>query len=140
MTEHGFTILQHITFDILLPTADVFGDINFAIAAFSSQNIGIGCAMILPVLFSLMFNVYKWFFKDHDSPKEKKLTWILVMLNLWPQYQIVKLLLLIARKKPKCIWKPVQDKIKKDLSFIEPFIEAIPQSFMTMGINYWLTF
>ena len=134
MGENIITILQHTIFGILLPTSDAFGDINFAISAFFSQNPGIGCLMILPVVLNMAFGFYKWFSTDHDTQKEKRFTWLLVVLNLWPQYQVLKLILLILSRKSKDIWKPVQDKIKREISFIEPFIEAIPQFFVSAAV------
>ena len=97
----SFIILQHTIFDILLPTADAFGDINFAIGAFWSQNYAIGCLMILPVIFNMLFNLYKWLSKSHDTQNEKRFTWLFVVLSLWPQYQVFKLILLILRGKSK---------------------------------------
>ena len=134
MGENIITILQHTIFDILLPTSDAFGDIKFAISAFYSQNPGIGCLMILPVVLNTAFTFYKWFSTDHDTQKEKRFTWLLVVLNLWPQYQVLKLILLILREKSKDIWEPVQDKIKREISFIEPFVEAIPQFFVSAAV------
>ena len=134
MGENIITILQHTIFDILLPTSDAFGDIKFAISAFYSQNPGIGCLMILPVVLNTAFTYYKWFSTDHDTQKEKRFTWLLVVLNLWPQYQVLKLILLILRGKSKDIWEPVQDKIKREISFIEPFVEAIPQFFVSAAV------
>ena len=91
---------------ILLPTADVLGDINFVIRALCSHNFGIGCAMILPVLLNIAFNLYKWMSTEYDTQKEKKFTWLLVILNVWPQYQVLKLLLLILCGTPKDVWIP----------------------------------
>ena len=129
-----FTILQLTIFDILLPTGDVIGDINFAIAAFVSKNYGITCLMIFPVLLNMAFTSHKWLSTDFDAQKEKRFSWILVVLNLWPQYQVCKLLFTIFRGKCKDNWEPVKDKIKKELYFIEPFIEAIPQFFVSVAV------
>ena len=134
------TILQHTVFDILLPTTDVFGDINFAVGAFCSQNYGIGCLMLLPVIFNMLFNLYNWSSKNYDTQKEKRFTWLLVVLNLWPQYQVIKLIWLILRGKSKDIWEPMQHKIKTEISFLEPFIEAIPQFFVSIAVFIFLVF
>ena len=138
MIGNTLTVFQHTVFDILLPTSDVFGDINFAISAFSNDHPFIGSLMIFPVLVNIFFNLYKWSSTDHDTQKEKQFTWILALFNLWPQYQVVKLLLKIFRGKSEDVWKPVQDRIKKELSYIEPFIEAIPQLFVQMCVFVFL--
>ena len=134
MAGQIFTILQHTILDILVPTVDVFGDINFAYQAFSTQYYGVGCMMMFPVLLSIIFNFYKWFSTDFDTDKEKRYTWLLVILCMWPQYQVIKLLLSICHGKSKVIWNAMQVKIKTQLSFIEPFVEAIPELFISVSV------
>ena len=134
MAEHVFTTLQHTIMDILIPSSDVITDFIFAIKAFSTQNYYIGCLMMFPMLISMVFNFYKWVSTDFDTEKEKRYTWVLVVLCIWPQYQVIKLLLTIFRGTPKSIWKPMQNRYRKELSYIEPFIEAIPQFFTSMCI------
>ena len=119
MAGQIFTILQHTILEILVPTVDVFGDINFAYKAFSTQHYGIGCLMMFSVLLSVIFNSYKWYTTDFDTDKEKRYTWLLVMLCMWPQYQVIKLLLSIFHGKSKVIWKAMEVKIKTQLSFID---------------------
>ena len=127
-----YSFIQHIIFDILLPTADTFGDVNFAISAFSTQHYGISCLMITPVFFNVLFNAYMWKTTTFDSTNERRFTWILVGLNIWPQYQIAKLLISIIKSKEN--WKERQTKIKNQISYIEPFIEAIPQYIISVCV------
>ena len=129
-----FTILQQTIFDILIPTWDCCSDIIFAFKAFSTENYGIGCLMLFPVLLNVLFTFYKWESTDFDTKKEKRFTWLLVILFIWPQYQVVKVILSILRGKSKDVWNSMQDKHKKDLSYIEPVVEAIPQFFISTGV------
>ena len=92
------SILQDIIFDIALPTADVFGDINFALRALSTGHFGIGFLMTLPVFINFILICFKWKTTDLDTPKEKKFTWLLVFMNVWPQYQIAKLIAIKLKK------------------------------------------
>ena len=138
MYGNFFTVLQHTILDILLPTADVFGDINFAMGAFFTRNVGIGFLMIWPMLLNVMFILRRWFLTDFDNPHEKRFTWLLALLNMWPQYQAFKLILLILRGKPNDKWKPLQSRFKKELSFAEPIIEAVPQFFTSVCVYYLL--
>ena len=96
-----FTILQQTIFNILLPTSDFCGDIIFAFNAFSTENYGICCLMLVPVLLNMLFTFYKWKSTDFDTKKEKQFTWLLVILCVWPQYQVVKVILSIFRGKSK---------------------------------------
>ena len=123
---------------ILLPTTDVLGDINFAIRALCSHNFGIGCAMILPIVLNMAFNLYKWTSTEYDTQKEKRFTWLLVILNVWPQYQVLKLILLILCGTPQEVWLPWKDKIKQELSFTEPFVVAVPQFFISVFVFFLL--
>lgn len=136
----GFTIFQLTLLEILLPTADVFGDIYFAISALRLHIFGTGCLTLLPVILNMICNIYNWFSNDYDTPKERRFTWILVLLNLWPQYQVLKLLLLIIGGKSKEIYLPSKHKIKMELCFTEPFMVAVPQFFISscvgMGLPY----
>ena len=101
MAEHVFTTLQHTIMDILIPSSDVITDFIFAIKAFSTQNYYIGCLMMFPMLISMVFNFYKWVSTDFDTEKEKRYTWVLVVLCIWPQYQVIKLILTIFGVPPK---------------------------------------
>ena len=134
------TVFQLIIFGILLPTADLSGDVNFSFKAFYTRNPLIGCLMITPVIFNMLFNVAMWRTTNFDSRKEKRFTWMLVLMNLWPQYQSLKILISIFRKEPMEQWKPKNDEIAYKLAYIEPFVEAIPQYFISFCVFSLLYF
>ena len=92
MGSNYWTIFQHVVWDIALPTVDTFGDINFAIGAFSTNNIGIGVLMITTVLLNLVFTLCKWKMTRFDGQNEKLFSWLFVFLNMWHQYQVLKLI------------------------------------------------
>ena len=134
MATNIFTIVKLTVLDFLLPTADTYGDINFAVGAFSTKNYQIGCLMASPVILNLLFMCYIWKTTDLDSPREKRFTWFLVLLNVWPQYHVLKLIMLIIRQKPKDTWERKQKAINVHLLSVEPYIEAIPQYFFSTGL------
>jgi hypothetical protein len=134
MCQNSFTIIQHTILDVILPTTDTFSDINFAISAFSTKNYQIGAMLITPVILNLLFNLYLWKTTDFDTQDEKRYTWIIVILSLWPQYQMLKLLVAICKNKSETTWKQKERRIKLEISYIEPFIEAIPQYFISLGV------
>ena len=107
-----FLILQELILGIILPTADTFSDINFAISAFSTQNPRIGISMLLPVILNLAFNIYFLIVTKFDSQRERRFTWLLIIMNVWPQYQVLKLIVSIVRGKDN--WKDRQKKIRRD--------------------------
>ena len=124
MADSVRKIVQHTFFHLLLPTMDIYGDINFSISAFSTKHYGIGLLMVAPVVLNVLFIMYKWKTTRFDSSNEKRFTWLLVVIGFWPQYQFIKLIISIVRSKN---WKEKEDKINDELSYIEPFIESIPQ-------------
>ena len=134
MSYNFGTILQHTVFDVALPTVDTYSDINFAVAAFSTGNVGIGFLMTTPVVINFLLSVCKWKTTSFDDKKEKRFSWLFLILNFWPQYQVSKLIFVIVTKKPEEYWKKMQQKIKMEISYLEPFVEAIPQYFISVGV------
>ena len=127
--------LQHITFGIILRTFDSYGDINFALQAFTTENYLIGCLILAPVLISLGFTFHIWKSSSFDSAKAKRWSWILVSLNFWPQYQVVKLIKAIISRNPEKDWENMENKLDHQLLFIEPWLEAIPQFFSSVSVK-----
>ena len=130
--------LQHITFGIILRTFDSYGDINFALQAFTTENYLIGCLILSPVLISLGFTFHIWKSTSFDGAKAKRWSWILVLLNFWPQYQVVKLLKAIISRNQEKNWKNMEYKLEQQLLFIEPWLEAIPQFFSSVSVFFLL--
>ena len=129
-----FTAAQHMLFDIGLPTADTFSDVNFALSAFSNHNFGIGSVIMFPVLLNMTFNLYTWKTTDFDTRKEKLFSWILILFNVWPQYQVLKLIFAMIMKRSDRGWKKLQEKVKKRITHIEPFIESVPQFIISLSV------
>ena len=127
-------VIQHITFGILLRTFDSYGDLNFGLHAFTTNNYLIGCLILSPVLVNIGFTLNVWRRSSFDSLKAKRWTWIFVLLNLWPQYQVLKLLKAIISKNVEKDWKIREDKLERQLLFIEPWLEAIPQFFSSVSV------
>ena len=92
MFDNILTILKLIIFDIVLPTTDSYGDIMFSIKACFNNSPVIGCLMGIPVIFNIFFHASMWRTTTFDSRKEKHFTWALVLMDLWPQYQSLKVL------------------------------------------------
>ena len=134
-----FTVIRLITFGVGLRTFDTYGDINFALQAFTTKNYLISCLILSPVLICLGFTFKVWKDSSFDNSKEKRWSWILVLLNLWPQYQVAKLLGLIIRGISDFDLKEKEDKLERQLLYIEPWIEAIPQFFCSISVYFMLS-
>ena len=134
MYEIVLLVLSKTVFGIFLRTFDCYGDLTFAFKAFESHNYLICCLIITPVLANLLFTTMVWMTSTFDSRREKWWSWILLPLSLWPQYQIAKLLKSIASKTSKEEWKKHENKLDKELLFIEPWLESIPQMFSSVCV------
>ena len=141
MASHAtvFTVIRLITFGVGLRTFDTYGDINFALQAFTTKNYLISCLILTPVLICLGFTFKVWKDTSFDSSIEKRWSWILVLLNLWPQYQVAKLLRFIIRGISDSDLKEKEDKLERQLLYIEPWIEAIPQFFCSISVYFMLS-
>ena len=131
MADNVRKIVYHILFHILLPTTDIYGDIHFSIGAFSTKNYGICFLVVAPVILNVLFSMYIWKTTKFDSSNEKRFTWLLVVIGFWPQYQFIKLIMSIVRSTNR---KEKEDKINDELSYVEPFVEAIPQCIVSVCV------
>ena len=130
--NNTWIIIQHVWFGVILPLVDTKGDITFAVTAFVRGKYKIGVLMISPVLANVFFICYVWWKSKFDRKREKIYSWIFVLLNIWPQYQVFKLILSIYRTKPQNDLEQKEKKLEIQVLSIEPWIEAIPQFFSTV--------
>ena len=131
---HFWTIFQLVLFSIVLPVIDKYGDINFSIRAVMNNHYFIACLIISPVVANVIFVGYAWINGKFDSNKEKWLTWIFVVLNIWPIYQVCKLIRAITGKKEQNNWQNDRKKLERHVFSIEPWIEAIPQYIISVCV------
>ena len=65
-----------------------------------------------------IFNSYIWRDSKLDTPEEKRWTWLLVLLSLWPQWQAIKLIKRIFKYKRTGIYRDNED-LKRQSQVIE---------------------
>ena len=56
-----------------------------------------------------MSNSYIWRDSNLDTPEEKRWTWLLVLLSVWPQWQAIKLIKRIFKYKRTGIYRDNED-------------------------------
>ena len=127
-------IIQYILFGLLMPFMDEIGDIMFSVKAFWKSHYKIGCLILSPIVANILFIVYAWKRTHFDSKREKRFTWILAILNIWPQYQVFKLIRSIINGEPQRDLKRKMKKLDTKVLSVEPWIEAIPQYISTVCI------
>ena len=84
-------------------------------------------------LFNFVFTSYKWWKSEKRS--EKKWTWILLVLQFYQQWRALKVINLLW-KQDKRAHEKTQEMLK-DVSSLEPFLEATP-AFLIMTFIWFL--
>ena len=114
--------MSMVLFDAILPTLDVHGDASLVGPWYNYGHYRYAALMTIPMALNYILTFIKWCAVENRS--DKKWTWILVILQLWQQWRVLKVITLIFKKDARA-----QDKKKtllKDLSGIEPFFESAP--------------
>ena len=94
--EIAKNLLILIIANICLPTYDTYADIALIIRLLlHGPSLKFGLGLIMPLLMNIFATTFTWWRKD--SSEEKKWTWILVILLIWPQYQAVKVVILLFK-------------------------------------------
>ena len=66
-----------------------------------------------------------------EKPEDKKWSWILLFLQLWPQWRAIRIIRLLYRNDPRAVDK--KKTLNSEITSTEPFLEAWP-SVMIMTI------
>ena len=123
LKEQKTTILMLIIFNFLLPSWDVYSDIALAWKAASNYHPKFAGALIALVLLNMVFTFSTWF-KVEDGAN-KKWSWILVLLQCWPQYITAKIIVQIATGQEG--WRKNKESLQRNVSSLEPYLESTPQ-------------
>ena len=109
-------------FDVFLPTLDVYGDASLMIPWYYQGHYVYASLMTVPMVLNYLFTTYKWWSVEKAS--DKKWSWILVMLQLWQQWNALKVIRKIYKKDNRA--EEQKKKMLRELSSIEPFFESVP--------------
>ena len=123
-------VMPLVILNIGLPTGDVFSDILTIITLYMSEHPYFATALLTPFLFNVVFTTFSWW--RIDSNKEKKWTWILLLLQLWPQYRAMKIIFKIFKGDPSYVNE--KNTLERDVSILEPFLESVPTVWITTVI------
>ena len=137
--ENIFTILQLVLFNIILPTIDNFSDMFFC-GKLATANFRSSCTwaflVALPVFLNFGFTVAAYRKSPYPSRWNKWVEKVALLLQLWPQYFSLTVIVDIVNKKPG--WGAKREYYNKNISTIEPFVEAIFQVVIKLCI--WTVF
>ena len=130
--------------DLLLPTLDVYSDVSLIVSwyyqGYYSYTLGYynrysgsannayqafivyAAMMTIPLMLNYLFMSYKWWTMENAS--DKKWSWILVLLQLWQQWNALKIIYKFFKKDIRA--EEEKKRMLKELSSIEPFFESVP--------------
>ena len=69
--------------EVVLPSADMYSDINLVITWYSLGTYKYATAILIPFLANYLMTWYTWW--RIEEKEKKKWTWILALLNIWHQ-------------------------------------------------------
>ena len=116
------TILPLLIFDVGVPFADNTSDIRLIVEWYITGNWKYATGMLIPFLLNVFANIYHWW--KWDSKSEKKYTWLLIILQLWPIYRAIKLAIKIVKKIPGA--EAEKKKFESEIVTLEPYLESLP--------------
>merc|ERR1712021_225621 len=79
---------------------------------------------LLPVLVSFLFTAIHWH-RTEGSTWSRLKTLPLLMCQIWPQFRMARILYFYRKNDDR--WIEEKEHHEKELSSLEPFIEAVPQ-------------
>ena len=115
-------ILPSFLFNVLLPTLDVYSDLSLIIPWYLANHWKYALSMTLPLVLQFASTIYKWF--QFECPKQKRWTWILLLLQLWPQWRAIRVLKLLYKNDKR--HQKQQIELLRGIGSSEAFLEAAP--------------
>ena len=105
-----------IIFGIILPTTDVYSDINFSIKLYQFGQPRYAWSMLTPVFMSFLFMIVHWL-RMESTLKKRLISLPFLILQIWPQAQVVKLLKMgLYEKNPQ--WRKRKDSMEREMSSV----------------------
>ena len=127
------SILPSLFFDGVVPFADNVSDLRLIYEWYTTGHWRFATSMLIPFLLNASANIYHWW--KWDSKEEKKYTWLLLILQLWPIYRAIKLAMKTWKKLPGV--DAERKKFEGEVLSLEPYLESLP-SLLVMGMA-WTT-
>ena len=112
-----------LVFSIGFPFTDTFSDINLMANFFMYGHSRWGSGILTILLFQTTCTMILWVLIE-KGPK-KRFTWILVLLQLWPQFRAVMVIIAIFRRNPDA--DKQKKAFKRVVTPMEPYTESLPQ-------------
>ena len=127
-TERVLPGLLLVVFSICLPTWDSVYDVYFSIFAIINGELAWGIALLVPVIVNMFFTGMIWYKTDQGVTwkEDKRWTWVLVLLTVWPQWRALNLFYDIVYKgEDEALQR--KEAFERRAGGLEPFLESAPQ-------------
>ena len=118
-----------IFFDIVLPSVDVYSDLSLIIPWYYNGHWKYALSMTVPLFLQFLSTSYKWF--QLEDKKNKCWSWILLLLQCWPQWMAFRAIRLDYKNDKTADEK--KKELMREVTSTEPFLEAWP-SIMIMTV------
>ena len=122
--------LPPFLFDVGLPTADVYSDLNLIIPWYIHGDVIYAGAMTIPLMMQFLSTIYKW--RKLEKRNDKRWSWIFLVLQLWPQVRALRWIRLFYKGHPKALEK--KNKMMAEIGTTEAFMEAFPSVIIMTAI------
>ena len=125
-TSDIMSVIPTLFFDVSVPFADNVSDILQIGKWFSTGNRKFATSMLIPFLLNVSANFYHWW--KWDSKQEKRFTWLLVILQVWPIYRAIMVVIKLFKKVPGA--EEEKKKFESEIVTLEPYLESLPSVFV----------
>ena len=109
-------LISITSFGIVLPTADVYSDITFIWKIYQNGHPEYASVAIVPLILSFFFTLRQWWKVEADFINRIQ-TLPCTILQLWPQYRVLRVLYKGLVKKDTQ-WRKDHERIKLEVSSI----------------------
>lgn len=120
------SIIPNLILDAVLPTVDSVLNLILILRWYTLGHVNYASALAVPFIINSVFNIYQWW--KFDSKTEKKFTWLLVVLQLWPAYKTMNLILRLYNENKKT--DEEKRKLKRPIRLLQPYLESVPSLFV----------
>ena len=120
------SIIPNLVLDAVLPTVDSVLDLIFILRWYTLGHVNYASALAVPFIINSVFNIYQWW--KLDTKIEKKFSWLLFVLQLWPAYKTINFILHLYYENRKK--NEEKRKLKRQILLLEPYLESVPSLFV----------
>ena len=115
-------ISPSMVFDVALPSIDVYSDFSLTLGWAWYGHWKFAISMTVPIVLQFMSTIYKWI--QLEKRESKKWSWILLLLQFWPQLRAIRIMNLDFKNDKKAEAK--KSELMRTITSTEPFLESWP--------------